>query len=295
MADEVTFVQLRTFAVAARTGSFAHAAEQLVISQPSVSEQIMMLEQRLGYRLFRRRRGTTPVLTAEGEAALEEIETILDAKNALLEIGRQPAAKILLRISVGHYLRENYLRQVFPRLFREYPNVEIDLQPLFTPTEVTRMLEDGELEMAVYAESVEAEIQPYTRHVCETTTVAIAPPGTSARLAAGQCTLGDFQFIYPGRRDVAKRNAKQFLRNMGLTPRLPVMFVDFVDALAELVEDGKGIGVTMTYAVADRIAAGSVEALDLPLPPLRRLVARSPRAPQVAGAIEDILCEALMV
>jgi DNA-binding transcriptional LysR family regulator len=73
------------------------------------------------------------------------------------------------------------------------------------------------------------------------------------------------------------------------------MFVDFVDALAQLVEDGKGIGVTMTYAVADRIASGAVEALDLPLPPLRRLVARSPRAPQVAGAIEDILCEALRV
>lgn len=295
MADEVTFGQLRTFAVAARTGSFAHAAEQLVISQPSVSEQIMMLEERLGYRLFRRRRGTTPVLTVEGEAALEEIERILNARSNLLEIGRQPAAKILLRISVGHYLRENYLRQVFPRLFREYPEVEIDLQPLFTPTEVTRMLEDGELEMAIYAESVHAEIQPHTRKICETTTVVIAPPGTRARLAAGECSLDDFQFIYPGRRDVAKRNAKQFLRSMGLTPRLPTMFVDFVDALAELVEDGKGIGVTMAYAVADRIAAGTVEVLDMHLPPLRRLIARAPGAPEVTRAIEDILCEALAV
>jgi DNA-binding transcriptional LysR family regulator len=173
--------------------------------------------------------------------------------------------------------------------------VEIDLQPLFPPAEVTRMLEDGELEMAIYAEPVDAEVQPHTRTICETTTVVIAPPGTRARLTAGQCSLDDFQFIYPGRRDLAARNAKQYLRDLGVTPRLPTMFVDFVDALAQLVEDGKGIGVTMTYAVADRIAAGTVEALDMPLIPLRRLIARSPRAPAVTRAIEDILCEALTV
>jgi len=295
MTDEVTFVQMRTFAVAARVGSFAHAAEQLLISQPSVSEQIKVLEQRLGYRLFRRRRGTTPVLTTEGQAALEEIEAILAARNNLLRIGRQESAKVLLRISVGRYLRENYLRQVFPRLFREYPDVEIDLQPLFPPAEVTRRLEDGELEMAIYAESVTEEVQPYTRTICETATVVIAPPGVRAQLAAGKCTLDDFQFIYPGRRDLAARNAKAYLRDMGMTPRLPTMFVDFLDALAQLIADGKGIGITMRYAVADKIADGSIEVLDIPLPPLRRLVARSPRAPDVARAVEDILCEALMV
>ncbi|MBT2188252.1 LysR family transcriptional regulator [Sphingobium nicotianae] len=295
MADEVTFVQLRTFAIAARAGSFAQAAEQLVISQPSVSEQIMMLEQRLGYRLFRRRRGTTPVLTTEGVAALEEIDTILKSRNNLSDIGRKPAAKILLRISVGRYIRENYLRQVFSRLFREYPDVEIDLQPLFPPAEITRLLEDGELEMAIYGESVADELQPYSRIICETSTVAIAPPGTQARVAAGECSLDDFQFICPGRRDLAARNAKQCLRELGLTPRLPTMFVDFVDALAQLVEDGKGIGVAIGYAVADRIAAGRVEALDIPLLPHRRLIARGPHAPKVARAIEDILCEELAV
>jgi len=123
MLDDMTFAQLRTFACAAKAGSFALAAEQLNITQPSVSEQIKTLENRLGCRLFRRRSGTTPILTPGGEEALEEVEAILAASNNLIELCRRSVEKITLTIAVGPYLRENYVRQIIPRIYREYPNV----------------------------------------------------------------------------------------------------------------------------------------------------------------------------
>ncbi len=295
MPDDITFAQMRTFACAAKTSSFASAAELLDISQPSVSEQIKALEDRIGCRLFRRRRGTTPTLTAEGEEALEQVETILDANNHLFEIGRKSADKVILTISVGPYLRENYVRKIIPRIYREYPNVEVDLQPLGSPTDITRQIESGEIDLAVYAESTQTEQQPHTRQVCELDTVMIAPAGTRARLAAGECSLEDFRFIFPGHRNIGGRWARQRLRAMNVTPRLPTMFIEFIDALAQMVEDGQGIGPTMKYAVAESIAAGRVDALDIPLPPIRRLIARSPNAPEVAKAIEDMLCEVLTV
>jgi DNA-binding transcriptional LysR family regulator len=122
----------------------------------------------------------------------------------------------------------------------------------------------------------------------------IAPAGTRARLAAGECVLEDFQFIFPGRREGA-REARKLLRDLGLAPRAQPLFVEFVDALAQMVEDGQGIGHLMAHSVADRIAAGRVEALDIAIPPIRRLIGRSPHAPDVARAIEDMLCEALAV
>jgi len=73
------------------------------------------------------------------------------------------------------------------------------------------------------------------------------------------------------------------------------MFIEFVDGLAEMVEDGQGLGLTMEYAVADRLAAGRLEALDIPLPEMRRLVARSPHASKEAQAVEDMLCEVLAI
>ena len=44
---DFTLRQLRTFICAARAGSFSHAAAELGISQPAVSDQIALLEDRL--------------------------------------------------------------------------------------------------------------------------------------------------------------------------------------------------------------------------------------------------------
>ncbi|WP_431921962.1 LysR family transcriptional regulator [Nonomuraea jabiensis] len=45
---------LRYFAAVAEEGSFYQAAQRLLVSQPSLSRQIMDLERRLGQRLFER-------------------------------------------------------------------------------------------------------------------------------------------------------------------------------------------------------------------------------------------------
>ena len=58
--------KLEIFAAVVRAGSFSAAAEQLLLTQPAVSQHIQDLEVSLGTRLFvRGRRGVT--LTPAGE------------------------------------------------------------------------------------------------------------------------------------------------------------------------------------------------------------------------------------
>ena len=63
----MTLTQLRYFLSAARHGSFAGAADELLLKQPSVAEQIRALEAELGVPLFARTRRKL-TLTPAGEA-----------------------------------------------------------------------------------------------------------------------------------------------------------------------------------------------------------------------------------
>ena len=62
--------QLRIFATVARLGSFSRAAEELHISQPSVSIQVADLERALGVDLFKQ--GERPIRLTEAGSVLED-------------------------------------------------------------------------------------------------------------------------------------------------------------------------------------------------------------------------------
>ena len=63
----MTLQQLRYFLATTRHGSFAGAAEELLLKQPSVAEQVRRLEAELGVPLFARKRRRL-ILTEAGTA-----------------------------------------------------------------------------------------------------------------------------------------------------------------------------------------------------------------------------------
>ena len=73
--------------------------------------------------LFERRRGTTSLLTPEGADALEIIEAMLALSADLFGRAGPAQDKIVVRVSAGPFLQENYLRALVPRLHRELPDV----------------------------------------------------------------------------------------------------------------------------------------------------------------------------
>src|SRR5205807_4664002 len=70
--------QLRYFVAAAQMGNFSRAAERCHVSQPSLSQQILKLEHRLGQPLFHRL-GRRAVLTDAGRLLLDRAAAILAA------------------------------------------------------------------------------------------------------------------------------------------------------------------------------------------------------------------------
>src|SRR6202790_2078982 len=132
--------QLRYFCAVAETGSFSRAAEQSHVSQPSLSQQILKLEDELGARLFDRL-GRSIRLTDVGKtfpprarAVLRELEA---AKGDVVE----------RKDSVGGAICVGAILPVAPYFFpphltflsRRFPQARVTVVEEITPVLLDRL------------------------------------------------------------------------------------------------------------------------------------------------------------
>ena len=121
--------QLRYVVAVARTANFSRAAEQCHVSQPSLSQQILKLEDELGERLFERMKRVVK-LTPQGEAFLRRaIQILHEVDAARREVAE---AKDLLRgtltIGVLPTIAPYLLPETMAEFTEKYPGVEIVVQ-----------------------------------------------------------------------------------------------------------------------------------------------------------------------
>ena len=142
--------QLRAFCYTAKSGSISRAAEQLYLSQPSVSLQIQALERELNTVLFERR-GPKIRLTPDGQALLEIALPMVEGMDSLRDTFAEKCGDLnsgFLNIAAGEstilYILPKYLK-----LFSEkYPGVRIRLHNV-TGADGMAMLRADEADFAV--------------------------------------------------------------------------------------------------------------------------------------------------
>lgn len=98
--DYLNYHHLRYFWMVARKGSISRAAEELGVSQPSISAQLKLLEESLGEPLFHRS-GRNLVLTESGQLALAYADEIFSAGRELVSSIGQGTGSRAIRFSVG--------------------------------------------------------------------------------------------------------------------------------------------------------------------------------------------------
>jgi LysR family hydrogen peroxide-inducible transcriptional activator len=145
--------QLRYFAAVVRTGSFSQAARECRVAQPSLSQQIIKLEEEVGERLFERTQRKA-LLTAAGSLLLPHAVRILEAARVghqeIREMGGQVRGKILLGAlpTIAPY----FLPQIIDSFRKKYPAVDLTLHE-DTTQQLLRALEENELDLALVSEA----------------------------------------------------------------------------------------------------------------------------------------------
>ncbi|NEO87564.1 MAG: LysR family transcriptional regulator [Spirulina sp. SIO3F2] len=139
--------QIRYFLTIAELGSFTKAADQLFISQPSLSVGIKKLEQELGISLFERR-GRGVLLTPAGQVFQEKAQGIVAQYQAVRQDLEQFKEHPTLRVGTLHSIRGYNLAQLIGAFHAEYPNVTIELHNGYLQ-ELQDWLDQGKVDVSM--------------------------------------------------------------------------------------------------------------------------------------------------
>jgi DNA-binding transcriptional LysR family regulator len=246
----LTLQQLRYFLATAQYGSFAAAADELLLKQPSVAEQVRRLEAELGVPLFARKRRQM-ILTAAGVAlrpyAEQALATCQDGADAV-------RAHRTLRGGVASFgLPRNAelyeLTDLAAEMHARHPLVGMRLIGQ-NSVEVADAIREGTLEAGLVVLPVDdegLEVEPVFRDEVLYATADAARasrPVTFAELLDRPLVLYDAHY---GNADPTRRQLHGRLQQLGgrLAPHIEVEYLAGALRLAEL-----GVGDTIVARAA---------------------------------------------
>lgn len=150
-----TLRQLQYVVAVADRKSFRRAAEDCHVAQPSLSAQILAVEDVLGVKLFDR--GQRVALTAAGETFVQRARVLLSAADELTEAARGLADPFAARLRLGVIptIGPYFLGDAAPALRASFPKLGLVWTEEKTPVLVEK-LSRGELDGAILA--LEADI-----------------------------------------------------------------------------------------------------------------------------------------
>jgi len=290
--NNITLYQLRIFLVVARRRNYTHAAEELFLSQPSVSAQVHELERALGLPLFEQI-GKRLILTAAGDTLERHARGVIDAVDqavdALVRLQRLESGRlsVVASATVGAYL----LPAVLGAFRGRYPQIELrlDLENSETVCEDVRAgrYELGVIESSAAAVGEDLDVSPYR----DDELVLIVPPwhpwaglGAVPVAALAEATL---LWREPG--SGTRSVSEAALRQAGAQPRIG-MQIGGADAIKQAVAANLGVAIVSRATVGGEVAAGRLVALHVEGVDLRRtfLVVRR-RAARLSPAADAFL------
>ena len=240
--------QLRYFLAVARTKNFSRAAEQCHVAQPSLSQQIMKLEDELGERLFERTKrevSLTPagdLLRVHAERVLQEVEL---ARDGVREFRGLVRGRVVLGVlpTVAPYFLPQRLRAFSSR----FPAVEVVVHEDTTDQLASAVLAK-EVDLALVSLPVERVGLAAEEFFDEKLLVAL--PAGHALAKRPRLTFDDLEreaFILMKEGHCLSGQALQFCRINGFAPQISFRSAQIETVLA-FVAKGWGVSVVPEMA-----------------------------------------------
>jgi len=280
-----TFRQLEVFVEAAKDCNFRKTADRLGISQPSVSNQIRMLERWSGCELFQRSRGSTPRLSAKGTALLGKARELIAGKRQMLtpEGPRARREHLRLRIAAGPYLLDHYIRPALRQFLEKHDDVVLDFLPPGAAKRMGSAVRKGEADIAVFTGGTVRRLVG-AEFLCETPCSLYGSASFARRASKDSSRIGLLPFVLPPEGSGMEQWVLRSLKKVGISPQNVVARSQFADVIGDMVASGKGVSVLFDEHMAEYVRAGRASRLGPAIESGSRVILIGPRARSRAAA-----------
>jgi len=287
----MTIRQLEIFSAIVETGRFTSAAKKLYVAQPSVSQQIQVLEQELGEQLFVRLKNRKIYLTEAGKILKSHADLILrQCQIARMEVSaltREPSGQI--RIGIGGHQLTFMLPPVFREFHSRFPKVCVDIINGTTP-QLLEMLNTNQLDLALLNFPVQSrDLQTrvlFTEELC----LVVRKSASLARKEVVDISdIAHLPLVLYDQSTSTRRRLDAFFQEAGISPNV-IFELSSVEAMIRMVGEGLGATIVPLSSMLGKKEAGRLCALRIRGKPLSRAVGVAmPPIPRVPRVIDVML------
>ncbi len=154
----MTLLGCQIFAIIAREGSFARAAEQLHLTPSAISHAVAGMEAECGFPLFTRTK-TGVTMTAAAESLLPDIRRLLASSEALDQSVEQINGmhRGVLRLAAFNSACVAWLPRLLPAFQAQYPGIELRLYQ-GSYADIAAWIKNGTAEIGLLSDSCAREL-----------------------------------------------------------------------------------------------------------------------------------------
>jgi DNA-binding transcriptional LysR family regulator len=259
------FRQIRYALSVAKERSFTKASVRLNISQSAVSEQVKLLEEELGFPLFRRTsRGIEQ--TERGRTFLYEAERVVGDVLSLTDTARRLRGALAdtLTLGMGSGMAQIFMPRLFGHLNGALAGVRLEI--LTAPTKnIFNELHEERIDAGIAIESdpdrvpaglvfdrltqAEMALIVHPKHALARTRQPVDIGGLMAEpIIMSELTVGYGQVV------------SSLFSDLGIRPNI-LAIADNIETMKVIVQAGKGIAIVPRASAANEIKLGALKAL----------------------------------
>ncbi len=282
--------RIECFLAVARLGNVSRAAEEMYLTQPTLTARIKALEEEVGDQLFvRTSRGMR--LTEAGREFVSFAERCVGAleegKQRLGEVRGASGGRLVLGTSPG--VSTYALPAILERFVAAHPNVSVSVRTGHSE-DVLKMVLHEEVQLGLSREVGHPEVEGVGLYEDEIVLVVDPQHRFTSEGSADLSEVGQEQLIMFDHASSYYELTRELFRNAGIR-ELRTLEVDNIEAAKRMVEHRLGVAFLPRTAIVRSVAAGHLSLIEVEdSPEIRRpIVALRRRDVPLTGAVRAFL------